>query len=219
MKISILIPTLNVGDSIAKAVDSVVSQGAECVVLDALSTDGTAEIARQHGAVVYEGKDSGMYEALNKGVHLATGEVLGWVGGDDWLLPGSIERVAQNMADGTKWMYGQCEIWKNGRIDHIAGMGLATQEEESSANRIPAPAVFYRKDFVEEMGMFDETLKLAGDYEMWLRFYTRANPKYVPVRLAAFGITGKNRSEVDPRIHVEDRAIKEKYAYLRNHIS
>src|ERR1035438_2557353 len=111
--ISVITQTKNCASTIARAVDSVVSQGAQSVVIDCASEDGTAEIARKHGALVLSEPDSGQYDAMNKGILLAGGEILSQLCGDDRLLPDAISEVENAMRDGTKWLYGLCQIWRN----------------------------------------------------------------------------------------------------------
>lgn len=104
MKISMITPTLNSAKTVEKTIQSVISQRpadnsfeVEYIIVDGVSTDDTLKIVRSYGGQIdklVSEKDKGLYDAMNKGVKLATGDVIGIINSDDYLLPDSLQVVA-----------------------------------------------------------------------------------------------------------------------------
>jgi glycosyltransferase involved in cell wall biosynthesis len=98
MKVSVVTPTLNGVEYLRECIESSHASArngieVEHMIVDAGSTDGTVELARSLGATVLQGKDRGIFDAINKGSFAASGELLGFLGADDVLLPGGLEAV------------------------------------------------------------------------------------------------------------------------------
>ena len=114
--ISIVTPCLNAAATIGRTLDSVASQGylgVEHVVVDGGSTDGTLELLAQFPEVkVISEPDEGLSDAVNKGIALASGELVGWLNADDWYLPGALAAVAvaAEANPGAEWFTGGCPI-------------------------------------------------------------------------------------------------------------
>lgn len=201
MKLTVVTPSLNQGAFIARTVESVLSQRGdfelEYLVMDGGSTDGTLEILRGYGdrlRVVSE-PDRGQSDAINKGLRLATGEVLAWLNSDDLYAPGALQAVARALGPGrARWCFGACRIvdeddreirawlrrykaWRGRRYSARALVG---------GNFVPQPATFFRRDLLEEAGPLDEDLHYAMDYDLWLRFARVAEPAFLPQVLASF---------------------------------
>lgn len=124
--ISVITVTLNSQETLSKAIESVLNQTydrVEYIVMDGGSKDSTVEIAESYKdrfaakgysfSVVSE-KDKGMYDALNKGVKIATGDIIGQINSDDWYEPDALETVAAKfMADPFDLFWGDLRIIKN----------------------------------------------------------------------------------------------------------
>lgn len=96
--VSIIVPSFNQGRYIKETLDSIVNQTydpIECIVIDGGSTDETISVLRIYGSrITYiSEKDNGQADAINKGVNLASGEILSYLNSDDYLLPGSVDEV------------------------------------------------------------------------------------------------------------------------------
>lgn len=94
MILTIVTPTLNAVDYLKECIESArrnATRGIEIehVIVDGGSTDGTVELARSYGLRVMQGKDSGIFDAINKGSFNSSGELLGFLGADDVMLPGA----------------------------------------------------------------------------------------------------------------------------------
>jgi glycosyltransferase involved in cell wall biosynthesis len=201
MKVSVVTPSYNQAEFVERTVESVLSQRGdfelEYLVRDGGSTDGTLEVLRR-----YEGRlrlvsepDRGQCDAINQGFRQVSGDVLAWLNSDDVYVPGALDAVVRTMSEtGTRWCFGACGI-----VDEadrpIRGAISAYKSWVSrrysrrrllARNFIPQPAVFFRRDLLEEVGGLDESLRYAMDYDLWLRFARVAEPVFVSRELARF---------------------------------
>ena len=183
-KITIITPSLNQGNFIDQTIRSVLEQGypnLEYVIMDGGSTDDTLEILRQYDRklIFFSEKDRGQPDAINKGLKLATGEVIGYINSDDYLEPGALLKVGEFFAAHSEanWLTGKCRIVdKNGlEIRKIITayknffLLFASFRVLFVLNYISQPATFWRKKISEEIGGFDELDQYTFDYEYWLR--------------------------------------------------
>jgi GT2 family glycosyltransferase len=179
MKVSIVTPSYQQGQFLERTLQSVASQASldfeiEHVVFDGGSTDNTVEILRDFSpAVRWESKkDNGQTDAVNQGIRATNGEIIGWLNSDDIYYPGAIARVVA-------YFKANPEIdVVYGKADHI---DLEDQAFESYPSEpwdferlqetcfICQPALFFRRQVVEQFGLLDESLNYCMDYEYWLR--------------------------------------------------
>ena len=200
LRISIITPSFNQGRYIEATIRSVLDQGypdLEHIVVDGGSTDETREIlARYPHLTVISEPDRGQAEAVNKGLRLASGEIIGWLNSDDTYYPGALAGAAEAIAP------AQGIFIAMGRCVYIDEEGRPTGAEHPSAfashrrvveiwkgYTIPNPAVFFHRMVYEECGGLDESLYFALDYDLFCR-YTRR-----------FAITVVNRLWATYRLH------------------
>jgi hypothetical protein len=171
----------------------------EHVIVDGGSTDGTVDLARSRGLVVISEPDRGQTHALNKGFARATGDYLGWLNADDWLLPHAVERVVEAFAanQDAGWVYCDCEIRRgDGTTTEVAV--APTQLDKRSidfGNRLTQPGVFVARWALDRIGPLDEEIHLAMDYDLWLRLLDAEVPAaHVPDALAVFEIHGLSKT-------------------------
>jgi len=118
VKISIVTPSFNQARFIRNTIESVVSQKisakVEYIVIDGGSRDGTIDILNEYNERIkwISGKDEGQSDAVNKGLALSSGEIIGWLNSDDIYYPGTLQKVLDyfNENPDRKWLYGQCKI-------------------------------------------------------------------------------------------------------------
>ena len=118
MKISVITPSYNQGHYIRQTINSVLNQRGdfevEHLVVDGQSTDDTLAVLRSYGHAIrwLSEPDDGQADALNKGIALATGDVIGWLNSDDLYHPGCLDAVARVFAaePRTQWLYGKVRI-------------------------------------------------------------------------------------------------------------
>jgi glycosyltransferase involved in cell wall biosynthesis len=201
--ITVVTPCLNAAGTIEEALESVRSQGypgVEHLVIDGGSTDGTVEILeRAEGVRFVSEPDEGRVEAVNKGVELAEGEVIGWLNADDRYEPGALEAAGRAFADHphASWVTGYCRIidgdgreirkgvtaYKNLFLRRFSYGLYLTQ------NFVSDPATFVRRAALEEAGPLDPAYPTAHDYDLWLRVARRGDPVVLRRYLSSFRMT------------------------------
>ncbi len=219
--ITVVTPCLNAAATLPEALESVREQGyprLEHVVVDGGSTDGTLELLEAAPGVRYVSEpDRGLYHAMNKGVRMATGEVIGWLNADDRYRPGALEAVGRAFARDpeARWATGRCRIvdgegreirrwvtaYKNAFLRRWSFPLYLTQ------NFVSAPATFMRREAFEAVGLFDESYRISGDYDLYLRLGRRFDPLIVDRELADFrmveGTLSMSGFETQFREHAE----------------
>ncbi len=180
LRISVITPCLNGALHIVEAVDSVLKQGcsdAEHIVADGGSTDGTLEALRRHPHLkILSAPDRGMYDAINKALAIAQGEVIGILNCDDCYADGAFSGVSEAFRDGSVMaLAGEAVTFRNdqdgGRIQQV---GMAPRRHDLVARAILGdPSInawFFRASVFKNIGGFDPTYRVAGDREFMLRF-------------------------------------------------
>jgi glycosyltransferase involved in cell wall biosynthesis len=174
-------PSLNQGAFIYGMLESVRRQQyahIEHIVVDGGSTDGTLDILRE-AETTYELRwlsepDDGMYQALNKGLALVRGEILGYLNTDDRYFPWTVEIAVRALEEDSRaaFVFGDMVNVADGkvslllyppfRLDYIRHVGFLGQ-----------PTVFWRRRVAEALGGFDESLELVADCDFWIRMGAR----------------------------------------------
>jgi glycosyltransferase involved in cell wall biosynthesis len=163
----------------------------EHLFVDGNSTDGTLEYLRTLGGKVriIEGVTGGISRAMNIGIRAATGQVVAHLHSDDY-YPNSqvLSNVSTAMNDsGARWLFGRCLTDIDGkRIPEGHAIPRYSLARVLKGNFIPHPATFVEKSLFDECGGFDETLKYAMDYDLWLRLGQVAVPWQLNEHLAVF---------------------------------
>jgi len=195
-KISLVTPSLNQGQFIEETIQSVLSQNypnLEYIVMDGGSTDNTLAVLKHYSNQLkwVSEKDTGQTNAINKGLRMASGEILAYLNADDLLLPGTLTKVATLFTEHPKamWVTGQCrEIRKLITAYKNLWLRLSHPAILLITDYISQPATFWRASVMPEMGCFDESLHYVMDYEYWLRLYAKYPPLFTREYLAAFKI-------------------------------
>jgi glycosyltransferase involved in cell wall biosynthesis len=208
LTISVITAVFNRADTIGQALDSVQAQTwprVEHVVIDGASTDGTLQVlqaARERLGVLVSEKDNGIYDALNKGLDRATGDVVGLMHSDDFYADdGVLEKVAAAFADpAVDGVYGD--------LDYVAKEDTSRvirrwRSGDCSRARLrwgwmpPHPTLFLRRRVIEDFGGFDTSFRIAADYDAVLRYFWRGGIQaaYIPEVLVKMRVGGEsNRS-------------------------
>lgn len=170
----------------------------EHIIVDGGSTDGTVDILKSYGQAIrwISEKDEGQADALNKGLAMATGDVIGWVNSDDLYEPGCLATVARvfESEPQTQWVYGKVRIvdaqdreirrwitrYKNLRMRRYSFPKLLAE------NWISQMGVFWRASAGREVGAFRKDLHYCMDYNFWLRLGQRWPGRFIDQYLAAF---------------------------------
>lgn len=206
--ITVITPCLNAVATIERALDSVRAQGGadvEHVVVDGGSTDGTVELLAARGDVRFVSEpDEGLSDALNKGLAMATGDLIGWLNADDWYLPGAFDAVlrAAKAHPDAGWITGQCPIvdadgteirravtrYKNFWLRHYTFPRYLTQ------NFVSCPATFVRATAYAAVGGYHVSQGYAMDYDLFLRLGRLGDPVVLDQDLAVFSMIEGTKS-------------------------
>ena len=184
MNISVIIPTFNRKETLKRAIQSVLMQSYtpyEIIVIDDGSDDGTKEWLKDNFPnvkYIYQ-MNSGVSSARNKGIKFARGDWIALLDSDDEWLPSKLKDQANEIElnPAAKFLHTN-EIWiRNGvRVNQMKKhkkYGGYIFEKCLDMCRISPSSVLIKKDIFDEIGMFDETLKVCEDYDLWLRFASK----------------------------------------------
>lgn len=207
MKISVITAVFNNREHIADAIDSALGQShsdVELIVIDGGSTDGTLEVLQTYAdriAVLVSEPDQGIYDALNKGLRLATGEVIAFLHADDVFADAdSLARVASGfISDEIDAVYGDLVYVRRDNPQQVVRYwkaGSFTLGRLHSGWMPPHPAFYARRSVYERLGSFDTSYRIAADYDCMLRFLKSGiRVAYVPQVLVKMRLGGaSNRS-------------------------
>lgn len=173
---SIITVCLNSESTIGQTIDSVLSQSYqdfEYIIIDGKSSDSTLQIIQEF-QVKYPNRiklvsehDDGLYYAMNKGIALSEGEIIGIVNSDDWYDKDTLSIIHKNyLEDSTTVFYGLIKIFNSQKIEMIRGY----HHNDFSNSMIQHPTWFVPRSVYEKYGAFDEDYKASADYELFLRF-------------------------------------------------
>jgi glycosyltransferase involved in cell wall biosynthesis len=181
--VSIITPVFNRAWSIEDCLRSVDEQSyrhIEHIVVDGGSTDGTVDVISNFAATTnikwISEPDSGMYDAVNKGLRMASGSVLAYLNSDDLYLPWSVEvAVAGLHSSGAELVYGDLGVLTIGEPTSFYPQFYRSFDMNYFTHfaTLAQPTLFWRRDVTERIGFFDESYSLIADCEYWLRARTR----------------------------------------------
>lgn len=194
MKISIITATYNSGRTLRYTIESVLRQtyqDIEYLIVDGCSKDDTLEIVKD-----YESKfgdkmrwisepDNGIYDAMNKGLRMATGDVVGILNSDDFYTSDDIvETIAANMSDEVDAVYGDIHFVEDANLDKCVRYYTSKyfRPWQMRFGFMPAHPSFYcRRSVYEKYGRFDSTMGIAADFENLLRliFINKIKIRYI----------------------------------------
>lgn len=189
MLFTIITPSFNSKDTIACTLESVLNQTIqdyEYLIIDGGSTDGTVEILKEYkdkfkGKMKFwSEKDNGIYDAMNKGIRKAQGEIIGIINSDDWYEKEALENVINsNTNEEYAIFHGMMRT-----IDADTGKEIRTAIYSADYLKdamINHPTVFVKKKVYQELGVFDCKYRYGADYEMMIRFYRSGKAKFIPI--------------------------------------
>jgi glycosyltransferase involved in cell wall biosynthesis len=184
-KITLVTPSYNQAAWIEQTLTSVLSQGypnLQYGIVDGVSTDGSVEIIERYRsqlAFIISEPDKGMYDAIQKGFARGDGEIMGWLNSDDILMPKALFTLGRLFTDITEaeWITGyQCVIDEQGSAVALAPPRAWSAEGFALNPRwIQQESTFWKRSLWDRAGASLKTsLKLAGDFELWHRFFQYA---------------------------------------------
>ena len=187
----------------------------EYIVVDGASTDSTPEILNQNKDIIdilVSEKDNGISDAINKGIKLAHGSRVGLIHAGDFYLPNALLGLKElHKSHSESILYGALKAVKNGEFDSIWGFNSKSLPEKM----IPHPACFVPKCIYDKYGTYDESFKIAADYECFLRFY-KAGVSFVftDTIVCGFNLEGVSQNKTE-QTEKEVEAIKRKHGVYK----
>ena len=178
LRFSIVTPTLNRREMLVAALDSVARQGwseVEHIVVDGGSTDGTLElVASRPELCLIGGPDSGVYDALNKGIAAATGDVLGLLNSDDTYEPGALAAVAAGFAEvpDCDSVCGAARLVADGdvlEVYHREEDKRLTTARTALLGASIVNARFFRRSVLDKLGPFSTEYRIVSDRDFLMR--------------------------------------------------
>ena len=206
-KISIITPSLNQGKFIERTIKSVLDQKypqLEYIVMDGGSTDQTLRILKKYKSrlTYFTGPDKGQSDAINRGLTMATGDIVAYINSDDYYLPGTFDYITRAFSEKkAKWIIGMCRnVDTNGKktrnyVSLWKGLWYRFPfpvKFKSNIlyilNFIPQPAVFWKRSAMKKIGFFDVSLNFAMDYDFFIRLFKYSSPVITKRELASYTI-------------------------------
>ncbi len=176
MRISIITVCFNSEAAIERAIQSVIAQKydeLEYIVIDGNSSDGTCEIIRKYEPYIsywISEPDQGIYDAMNKGIAVATGQVIAFLNSDDWYQENTLCLVRRYFENNdVDLVSGNIYFYENGEVTTEDIVRPATMDDCFEEIGMPHPALFARADLFRKHGVFDLKYKIAADYDWMLR--------------------------------------------------
>jgi glycosyltransferase involved in cell wall biosynthesis len=228
MRVSIITVTYNAAKFLEDCICSVKNQDyqdIEHVIIDGGSSDETLDIIKRHehkNLKWISEKDNGMYDALNKGLKLASGDIVGALNSDDiFASPDVITKIVN--------------CFKKSRIDSVYGdivyvsqsntkkvirywKGFSYNRDRFRYGWMPAhPSFYVRKELVDELGSYESHYYTAADYEFMLRYlyHYRISAQYIPMLIVKMRVGGASNSTLSARFRANRR---DYLAMKKNHV-
>lgn len=205
--VSVLTPCYNSAKTIENTLRCVERQTywhIEYIIIDGGSTDGTLEIIKRHQDRLPERfrliseKDGGIYDAMNKGIRLAQGHLIGIVNSDDWYEDDTVEQAAGHYRGNPyEVVYGMQRNYLDGKEKSV----VLYHHDFLPQQMITHPTCFVTKAAYEEFGLFDLQYRSAADYDLMLRFRESGKVVFTPVMrvLSNFQLGGMSSSQTGVR--------------------
>jgi len=207
VKISIITVCYNAEDTISDTIQSVLSQDykdVEYIIIDGKSTDRTLEIIQtiKNGIQLISEKDKGIYDAMNKGINIATGDVIGILNADDVYKNNQVlTDVMNTFKDNVSIVYGDIEYVKYNDVSKVVRKwkaGVFRPGKFKWGWMPPHPGFFMKKSCYECYGLFNLNLSTSADYELMLRMLEvhNLNHFYISKTITSMRVGGASNSSL-----------------------
>jgi len=198
VKFSIITPVLNSADTLETTILSVITQNVdaeiEYIVIDGGSTDGTLAILETYSAhidILISEPDLGIYDAMNKGIANATGDIIGIVNSDDWYTPNAFSELlkASERHPESSIFYSSIDNYLNGKLyDRFLPGNLDNLPIAFVLNHA---GCFVKREVYDTIGHFNTRYSIVADYDFFLRAYNVGLKfHYIETPLACYSLNG-----------------------------
>jgi ubiquinone/menaquinone biosynthesis C-methylase UbiE len=218
-RISVVTPSFNQGQFLEECIDSVLSQdypNLEYIIMDGGSSDNSVEIIKKyakHLAYWQSKPDGGQYHALDDAFRRTTGDIMAWLNSDDKYHPGSLIAVGRVFSthDDVEWITGRPTSWDAGgrllRVQTILPVWTRETLRREQRNAIfpQQESTFWRQSLWKKAGSRLQTdLRLAADFELWVRFFHYADLVTVDALLGGYREHGDQRARTQKEEYIEE---------------
>ncbi len=221
MKVSLLTVSFNSEFTIKDTVESILSQDhkdIEYIIVDGNSKDNTVEIIKSFGTNIdkwISEPDKGIYDAMNKAIRMATGEVVGILNSDDFYSSSTIiSQIANAFEDESiDAVFGDLVFVDPNNLKKVVRKYSSAQwhPEKFAKGFMPAhPTFFVRRKYYEQIGLFKTDYKIAADYELLIRFLYvhKLKYKYLPINMVTMRKGGVSSNGIMSNIILNDEIIR-----------
>ncbi len=233
MKISIITITYNSAKTLPRALESVRSQtygDIEHIIVDGASTDGTVEIIKNYSKGPSDKvpstkevrwvsePDGGIYDALNKGIRMATGDVIGFLHSDDVLYsPDSIGQIAAAFESSkADVVYGDLQYCNGDKVTRRWRSNAFKPSSLKFGWMPPHPTLYVRREVYEQVGEYDSWFRISADYDMVLRIFTAGyKTHYIPQVLVSMETGGASNRDAKARL---SKTQEDYFVLKKNHV-
>ncbi len=220
-RVSIITPSYNQAQFIEETIRSVLLQGypdLEYLVIDGGSTDGTLDILRRYEPWLrwVSEPDRGQSDAINKGLRMASGDILAYLNSDDLYLPGALYAIADFFRSYHEagLVYGECRVIDEhgNELGYLPRRPFDLRRTIQRAEFLPQQATFWRHEVMEKVGLFDDSLCYAMDYEYFIRVARAFPVAYLPQPVACFRMQHTSKTVSQSEKHwCETLVVSERY--------
>ena len=226
MKLTIITATFNSAHGINKCMDSILHQdyeNIEYIIIDGESKDLTLEIISEkqktHPSIkLISESDQGIYDALNKGLSAASGDIIGFVHSDDFLESNNIigDIVSMIKSENLDGVYGDLQYVDKNNTQIVIRNWKSSEFNKSLLKKgwmPPHPTLYLKKEVYENHGLFDLSYKISADYDFMLRVFNDSELKfgYLPkviTRMRVGGASNRSLKNIIRKTKEDYRAIK-----------
>ncbi len=221
IKVSIITVCYNSQETIRDTIESVLKQtypNVEYIIVDGASTDHTMDIIKEYQCK-FDGRlqvvsepDSGIYDAMNKGIDLAAGRIIGIINSDDYYELNAVEKIVERYSNEEfAVLYGMVRTWRNNMEEEVSLLSHNFLQERMIAH----PGCFVTKAVYDKIAKYNTERISAADYEFMLQIARTGLVTFIPVYsiIANYRLGGiSNR----PQGFLDSLAVKKEYGVISN---
>lgn len=206
LTISIITPSYNQGAYLEQTILSVINQNypaIEYIIIDGGSSDNSVEVIKTYSSYVsywVSEKDKGQSDAINKGLKVATGDIVCWLNSDDLLEPNTLNRISEYFYENADVMfvYGNGVIfYENGiKRDYHCKVGKINKEILCICDPLQQPSTFWRREIHNQIGYINESLQYTMDWDFFMRVSLKYEMHYLPVSFSKYRIHDAHKTGV-----------------------
>jgi len=224
MKLSIITAVYNSADTVGWAINSIANQSyanLEHLIIEGKSTDNSLDVIKEYAhprMILHSDADTGIYDALNKGLSHASGDVIGFVHSDDFLANNQvIEKIARVFEDpNVDAVFSDLDYVSQKNAQQVIRHWTAGEYNPKVLGRgwmPPHPTLYLRKEVYKRLGNFDTNFRIAADYDLILRTFPQLNGKavYIPevfYKMRLGGASNRNFAQIQQKMREDYHAIK-----------